>query len=82
MSTGITMYSTTWCPDCRLAKRVFGEENITYTEIDIEKDAAARDIVVKLNNGNQVVPTIVFPDGSMLAEPSAAELKAKIASMR
>ncbi|MEY2845237.1 MAG: hypothetical protein RL076_783 [Chloroflexota bacterium] len=82
MSTGITMYSTTWCPDCRLAKRVLGEENIAYTEIDIEKDDAARDIVVKLNNGNQVVPTIVFPDGSMLAEPSAAELKAKIASMR
>lgn len=82
MSTGITMYSTTWCPDCRLAKRVLGEENIAYIEIDIEKDDAARDIVVKLNNGNQVVPTIVFPDGSMLAEPSAAELKAKIASMR
>mgnify|MGYP006272444901 CR=1 FL=1 len=82
MSNGITMYSTTWCPDCRLAKRVFGEENIAYTEIDIEKDNAARDIVVKLNNGNQVVPTIVFPDGSMLVEPSAAVLKEKIASLR
>ncbi len=82
MSTGITMYSTTWCPDCRLAKRVFGEEGVAYTEIDIEKDTAARDIVVKLNNGNQVVPTIVFPDGSMLAEPSAAVLKEKIASLR
>ena len=82
MSNGITMYSTTWCPDCRLAKRVFGEEKIAFTEIDIEKDDAARDIVVKLNNGNQVVPTIVFPDGSILVEPSAAILKEKIASLR
>jgi mycoredoxin len=39
-------------------------------------------LVVKLNGGNQVVPTIVFPDGSMLAEPSAAVLKEKIASLR
>lgn len=82
MSTGITMYSTTWCPDCRVAKRVFGEEHIAYTEIDIEKDDAAREIVVKLNNGNQVVPTIVFADGSILVEPSAATLKEKIASLR
>lgn len=82
MSTGITMYTTTWCPDCRLAKRVFGEENIAYVEIDVEKDASASAKVKELNNGNQVVPTIVFPDGSILVEPSAAVLKAKIASMR
>jgi mycoredoxin len=81
MSNGIMMYSTTWCPDCRTAKRVFNEEQIAYTEIDIEKDESARELVVKLNGGNQVVPTIVFPDGSMLAEPSAAVLKEKIASL-
>ncbi|RLT29203.1 MAG: NrdH-redoxin [Chloroflexi bacterium] len=81
MSAGITMYSTTWCSDCKLAKRVFNELNVTYTEIDIEKDDAARAEVVRINNGGQSVPTIIFPDGSILVEPSAAVLKAKIASM-
>jgi len=75
------MYSTTWCSDCKLAKRVFNELNVTYTEIDIEKDDAARAEVVRINNGGQSVPTIIFPDGSILLEPSAAVLKAKIASM-
>jgi mycoredoxin len=75
------MYSTTWCSDCKLAKRVFNELNVTYTEIDIEKDDAARAEVVRINNGGQSVPTIIFPDGSVLVEPSAAVLKAKIASL-
>jgi mycoredoxin len=64
-----------------LAKRVFKELNVTYTEIDIEQDEAARAEVVRINNGGQSVPTIIFPDGSILVEPSAAVLKAKIASM-
>jgi mycoredoxin len=81
MSNGITMYTTAWCSDCRVAKRVFAAENITYTEIDIEKEPSAVEIVRTLNNGNQSVPTIVFPDGSILVEPSAAVLKAKIAEM-
>ncbi|MFM2309402.1 MAG: hypothetical protein RLY87_1523 [Chloroflexota bacterium] len=81
MSAGITMYSTAWCSDCKLAKRVFNELNISYTEIDIEQVPAARDEVIRLNNGSQSVPTIVFPDGSILVEPSAAVLKAKVASM-
>jgi mycoredoxin len=81
MSAGITMYSTAWCSDCKLAKRVFNELNISYTEIDIEQNPAARDEVMRLNNGGQSVPTIVFPDGSILVEPTAAILKAKVASL-
>lgn len=81
MSNGITMYTTAWCSDCRLAKRVFAEENISYVEIDIEKEPSAVEEVRKLNNGNQSVPTIVFPDGSILVEPSASTLKAKIAEL-
>jgi mycoredoxin len=75
------MYTTAWCSDCRIAKRVFAAENISYTEIDIEKEPNAVEIVRNLNNGNQSVPTIVFPDGSILVEPSAAVLKAKIAQL-
>lgn len=79
--SGITMYSTDWCSDCRVAKRVFTEQKVEYVEINIEREPSGAEIVRSLNNGNQVVPTIVFPDGSILVEPSAAVLKEKLASL-
>ncbi len=74
----ITVYSTVWCPDCKRAKKFFGEQRVPYTNIDIEQDAEAMAFVEKVNNGKHVIPTIVFPDGSTLIEPSNAELAAKL----
>jgi mycoredoxin len=76
----IVMYSTTWCGDCRRARRVFEAMGLTYTEINITEDAAA-EVVMRLNNGMRSVPTILFPDGSILVEPSTAALEAKLASL-
>ncbi len=78
--TGIIMYSTTWCGDCRRSKKVFAALDVPYTEIDIEQHPEAAEIVRRLNNGMQRVPTILFPDGSILVEPSNAALEAKLAS--
>jgi mycoredoxin len=77
----ITMYSTTWCPDCRRAQKVFKDAGVHYRSIDIEQDEAAAEEVERLNNGNRSVPTIVFPDGSRLVEPSNAELLRKLQSL-
>ena len=33
----ITIYSTSWCPSCVMAKRLLEEKNISYTEINIEE---------------------------------------------
>lgn len=78
---GIVMYSTSWCGDCRRAKRVFTALGVEYTEVNIEEDERAAEEVVRLNRGNRSVPTILFPDGSVLVEPSNATLEAKIASL-
>ena len=78
-SEGIVMYGTTWCPDCTRSKRYLDQHGVSYTWIDIEKDKAARDYVVQVNHGRRSVPTIVFPDGSVLVEPSDVELGKKIA---
>ena len=75
----IKMYATTWCGDCRLAKRWFDAHNIPYEFINIEEDESAAEVVVRLNGGMRSVPTIVFPDGSVLVEPSTRELAAKFA---
>jgi glutaredoxin len=53
----ITVYSTTWCPDCRRAKSFLKERGVAFREVDIEQDPSAEAIVVKANDGKRTVPT-------------------------
>ena len=78
--TQIVMYTTEYCSDCRRAKAFFEANGIPYLPVKLEGDSAATDFVMKLNDGYQSVPTIVFPDGSILVEPHWEELKAKISN--
>jgi glutaredoxin len=74
----ITVYSTDWCPDCRRAKKFFIEHQVQYIEVNIEEIPDGVPFVKNLNNGKRVVPTIIFPDGEILAEPSDSQLAEKL----
>lgn len=74
----ITMYSASWCPDCRRAKRFLTQHGFAFVEIDIERDAAAARRVLEVNGGRRIIPTLVFEDGSILVEPSNAALARKL----
>ena len=74
----ITMYGTTWCGDCRRAKFFFDQNDIDYEWVDIDQDAEAARLVSEINNGYRSVPTIVFEDGTILVEPTNAELAHKL----
>jgi len=78
----IKVYGTTWCPDCVRAKGVLAKHSIQYDWIDISNDEKARVYVERVNQGNRSVPTIVFLDGSVLVEPSNAELEKKLTSLK
>jgi glutaredoxin-like protein len=78
VSDKIIMYGTTWCPDCRRAKQCLEKHGVAYEWTNIEEDTEARAKVIEINHGNRSVPTIVFPDGSVLVEPSNAELEKKL----
>jgi mycoredoxin len=80
MSAQLTMYSTPWCGYCHRLRGQLDREGIAYTVIDIEQQPEAAQIVEQVNNGSQTVPTLVFPDGSALTNPSVAQVKAKLAS--
>lgn len=73
----IIMYTTSWCPDCFRAKFLLDEYGISYVNIDVEEDAEALAFVKQVNNGHRVVPTIVFPDKTILVEPSNGRLAEK-----
>jgi mycoredoxin len=70
----VTVYTTSWCPDCRASKRYLTQQGVPFTEFDIEQDPAKADEVVRLNNGMRRVPTIVIEGGPTLVEPSDREL--------
>jgi glutaredoxin-like protein len=74
----IVVYGASWCPDVRRARRVFDEQRVEYTWIDIDEDNEALDFVRKTNGGQVIIPVIVFPDESILVEPSNYELAKKL----
>ncbi len=78
----IRMYGTRWCPDCARAKQVMAKNNVQYDWVDIEQDPKAAAEVEKINKGFKSVPTIVFPDGSIMVEPGNAELEKKLAELK
>ena len=76
----LTIYSTVWCGYCRRLKSQMEREGIDFVEVDIEVVPGAADVVMSVNGGMQTVPTLVFPDGSALTNPSLAQVKAQLAA--
>jgi len=74
----ITVYGAPWCPDCKRAKQFLGEQRVPYNWVDIDQDEEGRKYVQEANNGRQIIPTILFEDGSILVEPSNAEMASKL----
>ena len=73
----IVMYATQHCADCRRAKEFFEANGIDFLRVDIEENEEAIIFVMNLNNGYRSIPTIIFPDGTVLVEPSWEELRIK-----
>jgi thioredoxin reductase (NADPH) len=76
--TNIKLYGTNWCSDCKRSKKFLGEQRIHYEFINIEEDMEGQAFVQRVQNGGLTIPTIVFEDGSILIEPSNAEVAAKL----
>jgi mycoredoxin len=81
MSQPLTMYTTTWCAFCRRLKSQLARDGIEMAEVDIEQDPTAADYVMSVNGGFQTVPTVVFPDGSAMTNPSAAQVKERLSQL-
>lgn len=81
MAQPLTMYTTTWCAFCRRLKSQLAADGIEMAEVNIEEEPGAAEYVMSVNGGNQTVPTVVFPDGSTMTNPSAAEVKQRLSEL-
>ena len=77
----IKIYTTYWCPYCKMAKRYFDEQEMSYEEINIEEKGMSREELQKVTGGMSV-PQIVIDDeviggyDNLMAMASAGELPA------
>lgn len=74
----ITMFSTEWCGYCKRLKLMLDKTGIDYTIVDIEQTPGTEELVKSVNDGNAVVPTVVYPDGATATNPTLADVKAAL----
>jgi mycoredoxin len=77
----LTMFTTTWCGYCHRLKSQLTREGIVFDEVDIEDEPDGAELVELANGGNRTVPTLLFDDGSTLTNPSAKQVKDRLASL-
>jgi glutaredoxin len=73
----LVLYSTSWCPDCKRSKAFLDSNKVDYLDIDIGNDNDAFIFIEKLTRRVRI-PTLFFPDGTILIEPSNDALSSQI----
>ena len=69
----IRIYTTSWCPDCRKAKKFLEENHLPFEELDIEADLRAAKFVKTANQGKRKVPTFDVDGRIFSSSPFNAE---------
>ena len=77
-AANITVYGAEWCPDCHRSRNYLDSQQVTYKYVDVDGDDEAQGYVKQMNDNRLIIPTIIFSDGSVLVEPSNAELARKL----
>ncbi len=65
----IILYTTSWCVDCQYAKQFLRERGVLFSEVDIDEDVDAEELVLAVNEGLRKVPTIKAGDRYFACSP-------------
>lgn len=78
MADVLTVYATTWCGDCYRTKAFLDRHKVRYEWVDVDAVPGAEALILAINKGHRSVPTLVFPDGTTMTEPTNGELAEKL----
>lgn len=75
----IIVYGHPFCGDVRPVQEILRAAGAPFRYVNIHKSEEGMKVVSKINKGNLSVPTLVFPDKTVLVEPTRSTLLAKLA---
>jgi len=81
MPERVIVYGHPACPAVGPVKAMLRQVRVDFDYVNIRQDHGAAARVREINASNESVPTLVFPDGSTLTEPSASTLKRKLEAL-
>jgi thioredoxin reductase (NADPH) len=74
----MTVYGAAWCPHCRRLKKFLAAHRVRYAYVDVDADPSAIDRIKELQGGGQIIPTVVYPDGTHEVNPGNEALARRI----
>ena len=77
-SSSLTVYGAPWCPHCKRVKRFLAAHKVPYDNLDIDEHPEAVERLKELQGGGQIIPTVVYPDGTHQVNPSDEALADRI----
>ena len=74
----MTVYGAPWCPHCKRVKKFLAAHRVRYANVDIDTDPEAIGRLKELQDGGQIIPTVIYPDGTHEVNPSNEALARRI----
>jgi len=78
----MTVYGASWCPHCKRVKKFLAAHRVRYTNVDIDAQPEAIERLKERQDGGQIVPMVVYPDGTHEVNPSDEALARRIGLTR
>lgn len=78
----ITVFLTDWCPYCNRLVKALNRTETPFNAVNVEEDAEASAWVQSVNDGNRVVPTVKYSDGTHATNPDASEVRRKLEELQ
>src|SRR5215472_1505066 len=74
----LTLYGASWCPQCKRVKRFLAAHRVPYENVDVDDHPEAIDVIKQMQNGGQIIPTVLYSDGTHEVNPSDQALAARL----
>jgi thioredoxin reductase (NADPH) len=74
----MTVYGAPWCPHCKRVKKFLAAHRVRYNFVNIDADPEAIGRLKELQDGGQIIPTVIYPDGTHEVNPSDEALARRI----
>jgi thioredoxin reductase (NADPH) len=70
----LTVYGAPWCPHCKRVKKFLSAHRVPYHPVDIGEHPESIELLKDLQSGGQIIPTVVYGDGTHEVNPSDESL--------